>query len=131
MSDDNVFRIQIETTPEQQEKLPAGKDSPEQSHVEVKDAIPYTDYEASNGHPFTVDYFDIGSYWNTDKAYTLEVGQVEDFIKERISQKKITNSVSSIREYMKDLELTSNVKPYDHISSKLAKIIDYIKTVGN
>jgi hypothetical protein len=131
MADDNVFRIQIETSPDQQEQLPTAKQSPEQSVVHNEADVPYTSYESSHDHPFPVEYFELGEYWNVDKGYTTEVREIEDFLRTRIKEKKITNSLSAMKEYLKDLELTCNVKGYDPVSTRLAKIREYIKTMSN
>lgn len=124
---DAPFRTQVTETPEQ--NLPTGK---KQSSSSFADAdTPYTNYEEKNAQPFIVDHYELGEYWNKDKAYTLEVTDIDSFIRQKIEKKELANSTEAIKEYFKDLELTVGIKSYDPTSTKLAKLLEYIKTMKN
>jgi len=123
----STFRTAVE--PVKDAPLPKGEKPFSTSHVEAD--IPYTSYEEKNDHPFIVDQYELGDFWNKDKAYTMEVMDIDGFLRDKISRKEIANSTKAIKDYFKDLELTVGIKSYDPTTTKIAKLLSYIKTMRN
>jgi hypothetical protein len=68
---DSVFRSPVESSPIKEVEISKPQADVHDTAIEP----PFTDYEKVHNHPFSVDYFDLGSMWNKDEAYTSEVSK--------------------------------------------------------
>lgn len=126
-TNDAIFRTKVKPI-SQSEPVDVAKKMANTDTTKVE--VPFLNYEMEHGHPFIVDYYDLGEFWNKDKVYTLEVGEIEDFLHHKVKKKEITNSLDSLKGYMKELELTVGVKSYDPILTKISKVLEYVQEMS-
>lgn len=89
---------------------------------------PFTGYHKQNGAPFTVEYFDLGDLWDDPKGgFSEEVSTLEQYFQHKIQQGDISDSVSSIKSVLKDMEKVNNLKNEDRKVIKLGVLSAYAK----
>lgn len=121
---DNIFRTKQESTPTEV-KESSMKEGTTDTVSQISVEPPFTDYQTAHTDPFTVEYYDLGKYWNTDEIYTKEVGVIEDFLRLKISRGEIDNSLEAVKEYMKRIERTAGVEKTDSTVVKVGKVSAY------
>ena len=129
--DDTIFRTKSEPVSEVPANVNQPAAKPSGDHASITDSIepPFTNYESVHHKPFTVDYFELGSFWNQDNAYSQEVKTVETFIQNQILMGKVDNSLKAVKEYMKDIEKLAGIKSFERQTSKMERIISYMKSL--
>lgn len=90
----------------------------------VTDA-PLLDYHLETGKPFSVDYFELGKYWDTGDAYTEEINTIQDFFKHMVEQGKMDNSTAAAREKLKQIDRL--VGKQDRVAVRVGKVAAYVK----
>lgn len=96
--------------------------------LEDKIEPPFSDYQLIKHKPYTVDYFNIGQFWE-DKVggFKPEIEQIEGYIIDRIKQGQIDNSISAVKEFYKKMEKLSGVDKTERTVIRIAKMAAYIK----
>lgn len=123
---DTVFRTSQSKT-EGLESLPEGRN---QTLGNVDDSIevPFKDYQNSNSHPFTVDYFKIGDTWSDPQGgFPKEIELIEGYITQKIDSGEIANSQTAVKELMKTIEKTTNMSKEERAVVKVETIAAYIE----
>jgi hypothetical protein len=124
-----VVRSKIE---ESTEPVEQPKAAPEiaSDHKETEDKIdpPFTDYEMVKHRPYSVEYFDIGPFWE-DKmgSYKPEIDQIEGYIVGRIREGKLDNTIKAVKQFYKQMEKLSGIDKTERTVVRIAKIASYIK----
>lgn len=122
---ETVFRekTEVETKPE---VSPEGKEPTR--GTEVKEEVPYLDYEKEHNHPHSVDYFQLGDTWEDPVGgFPEEISVIEEYLEKKIKEGEIANSVSAIREKLKSIEKMTNLKKEERPLVKIETMAAYIK----
>ena len=122
-----TFRTKSE--PGKPKKLPSGSTPDVQSIVSdeiVK--VPYTDYEAEKGHPYSVDHFDLGRYWDEGVgSYESDVAVIESYIDNKIKSGEWANDQKTIKVELKKMEKMINMKDEARQSVKVGTLVAHIR----
>lgn len=119
------FRTKSETAGKP-EKVPSGSTPDAQPFVKVE--VPYTDYEAENGHPYSVDHFDLGKFWDEgSSAFQTDVEVIESYIGEKIKSGEIANDKNAVKAELKKMEKMTNMKDESRQVVKVSIIVAHIK----
>ena len=89
---------------------------------------PYLDYEGLTGHPFLVEYFQLGDGWK-DKmgGFEKEIGILEDYVKSKIQGGKTANSLSAVKEMIKRIEKVCLADKTERATMKTEKMAAYVE----
>jgi Arc/MetJ-type ribon-helix-helix transcriptional regulator len=101
------------------------KESSGDSVSEIKIEPPFTDYEKAHDYPFTVEYYDLGKYWQTDDIYSKEVTTIEGYLRAKIESGEYDNSLEAIKEAIKKIEKTAGVEKTDSTVVRVGKVAAY------
>ena len=123
MSDYRVSTPQ-ESTPEPRHDVNETKDVT-QTPTSVEP--PYTDYETKNGKPYSVDYFDLGRYWNQGELYNKEIESIETYVQHLVKTGEINNSLKAVKDKMKKIEKMINIDPEDRKASRVGRVAAYME----
>lgn len=89
--------------------------------------VPFLDYEAEKGKPYTVEYFKLGDSWHElQGGFPKEVETIENYFQEKIKTGEIANNVSTIKSFIKKLEKLTNVADEPRAVIRIETIADYI-----
>lgn len=117
----------VESAPVTETKPVESKDAQKTIDTESDD-IPFVAYEATNGHPFFANYYDIKQVWKDPSGgYEDEVRFIEDYFKKQIEKGQINGSTQTVRAMIKGIEKQCNVRPEDTMNMKITKTNAYIK----
>jgi hypothetical protein len=119
---DSVFRSPVESSPIKEVEISKPQADVHDTAIEP----PFTDYEKVHNHPFSVDYFDLGSMWNKDEAYTSEVSTIEGYLRHCIDQGQ-ANTKESAKATVKKLEKIIGIKNTDRTVVRVGRLAAYIK----
>jgi hypothetical protein len=124
---DTIVRTRIEhaNEPEVMPK-PTGPDIAS-GKKELEDTIepPFSDYELMKHKPYTVEYFNLGQFWE-DKAggFKPEIEQIEGYIADRVLQGKIDNTVNAVKEFYGRIEKLSGIDKTERPVIRIAKMAE-------
>ena len=122
MGDNVTFReAPQETTSTEPTKKVDTPQEPKTQSIDVD--VPFTAYEATNHHPFSADYFELGDHWMEYE----EVPQIEDYLKELVDKGTIANTQEAIKEKMRQIEKMVNIDKTERQVVRIAKIAAYVK----
>jgi len=86
------------------------------------------DYARSSGQPFSVDYFSLGDTWSEPVGgFPTEVGIIEDYFKDKISSGDIPNSLSAVKDRLKEILKITNMSKEERNLIKVETVAAYIK----
>lgn len=117
-------------TPATPDTGPKPLKSSKDTHSEVSDNIevPYTDYEGQNGHPYTVDHYELSDHWkDVEGGFGEEVATIEDYMTGQIERGEIANSQKAIKQELKKIEKLTNMAKEERTVIKLGNIAAYAK----
>jgi hypothetical protein len=125
MEGSTVFRTSTPVAaPEFTSTAPVDKSSHAVSNVQV----PYLDYRKSSGQPFSVDYFNLGDTWQEPVGgFSKEVGIIEDYFSDKISSGDMPNSVTAVKDRLKEILKITNMSKEERNLIKVETIAAYIK----
>jgi hypothetical protein len=127
---DTIFRKKTDIQ-EIEEKLPEGK-QPDRTPVDDKVEVPYSEYEHTKGHPFIVDYFNLGGTWEDPQGGFLEeVTNIQDYINSLINSGEINNSLSAVKNRLKAMEKENNLKEEERIIVKIGILSAYARFLND
>ena len=90
--------------------------------------VPYSDYKKMKSKPYTVDFFNLGQYWNDPSGgYQEEIEVIEDYFNSKIDSGKIANTVDAVKYELKEIERINNLTHESRIPVKIGVIKEYIK----
>jgi len=121
---DIVFKTKVESKTQ-----PEVKDTAKPQAITVsKIPVPFMDYKTENTHPFSVDYFKLGTTWeDPDGGFVNEVNTIESFLQQKIQSGEIANSVDAVKEALKQIEKTTNMKKEERSVVKIGIIANYMR----
>jgi len=83
---------------------------------------PYSEYEGKKGKPYSVDYFDLGRYWNEGELYTKEIGTIETYIDHMVKTGEVNNTLDAVKAKMKKVEKMINLDKNDRRATRVAMV---------
>lgn len=88
---------------------------------------PLSEYETKRGKPYSVDYFDLGSFWDTGEIYSKEVDSIETYISHLVNTGELNNTVEAAKSKLKSIEKMVNADPNDRKANRVGKVAAYIE----
>jgi len=83
---------------------------------------PYSEYESKKGKPFSVDYFELGDYWNEGELYNAEVKTIETYIDHLIKTGEVNNTIDAVKAKIKSVEKMIHSDPNDRKANRVALV---------
>lgn len=104
------------------------KSKPAETVSTTEVEVPYLDYEKEHGHPYTVGHFALGDTWKDPVGgFPEEVGVVESYFKDKISSGEMANSVSAVKDRLKEILKVTNMSKEERNLVKVETVAAYIK----
>lgn len=126
---DVVFRTAATPKVAQQESV-SGKEVDNkkiQGHDSEIDP-PYTDFERVKGHPYTVDYFELGDLWDRPEgSFKKEVSLIEEYLTNKINTGKMGNNREAVKKELKRIEKLVDVDKTDRKITRIETIAAYVE----
>lgn len=120
---DVIFRTKNTTTTS--EELPKAEPSTTGSEVDIE--VPYLDYMTQNAKPFMVSEYNLGDLWDDPEGgFPEEVAAIEDYIKGKINDGEIANSVPAVKQLLRTMEKTNNLTHESRAVVKLEILSNYV-----
>jgi len=88
---------------------------------------PYSEYESKNDKPYSVDYFELGRYWDHGELYNKEIGSIETYMSHLVKTGEINNSIKAVKNKMKKIEKMINIDPEDRKASRVGRVAAYME----
>ena len=96
--------------------------------LDSKVEVPFTDYESTNGKPFLVDHFQLGSHWNSkDGGFPEEVRTIENYLQSQAVDGEIDNSTKGVKDRLKAIEKVTGMDKENRMVVKLEILAEYIR----
>lgn len=125
MAGDVTFRTQQDTPVSEPVSTKSGTDQ-QVSTTTVE--VPYLDYAREHGKPFSVEFFGLGSSWKDPTGgFPKEIGAIEDYFRGQIESGEVANSVTAVKERMKEILKLTNMGKEERAVLKIETIAAYIK----
>lgn len=90
--------------------------------------VPYTDYEASKGHPYTVDLYNLGDNY---EVFNEEIKVIESFMQGKIKSGEIANTKKAVEREIKLIEKLNNIKDEEREVVRIGVLAEYIKFLNS
>ena len=104
------------------------KTNPEQAVSTTKVEVPFTDYARENAKPFSVEFFGLGDTWNEPAGgFPKEIDIIESYFADRIAEGEMANSVSAVKDRLKEIMKVTNMSKEERAVIKVETIAAYIK----
>lgn len=101
---------------------------PEQAVSTTAVEVPFTDYARENAKPFSVEYFGLGDTWNEPTGgFPKEIETIENYFADRIADGEMANSVSAVKDRLKEILKITNMSKEERAVIKIETIAAYIK----
>ncbi len=98
--------------------------NPEVQTATDKTEVPYTEFEAENGVPYTAKYYSLGDKW---EAFGKEIQIINDYINEKINKGEIANSIKAVESEIRKIEKLHDLKDEERAVIKIGITASYIK----
>ena len=125
---DTVFRAKAEpvATPVVKSTTPTDTSVPRGvTNIDV----PFTEYHSQNGHPFLVDHYELGQYWDHSDMYSdgfkTEINDINRYLGYLIDKGEINNTTDSVKNELKRIEKMINVDKNSRKSVRMGVISEY------
>lgn len=90
--------------------------------------VPYLDYKREHGEPYTVSHFELGKNWRDPiGGFPNEVSAIEDYFNDKISNGEMANSISAVKNRLKEMLKVTNMSKEERNLVKVETIAAYIK----
>lgn len=83
-------------------------------------------YQEATGHPYTAQYYDITNLWDAPKGFQREVGTIESYIKEMVTDDRLDNSTEAADKWYAQAEKKAGVTEEDSTTTKLIKLTAWV-----
>lgn len=95
---------------------------------DIKVEAPFTEYEHINHHPYIVDHYKLGDTWQ-DKlgGFEKEVSTIEDYFKGEISNGKLKNEVSAVKEKIDKIYKLVGIDKTERTTMQIEKLAAYLE----
>jgi hypothetical protein len=99
------------------------------AHTVTEDTdVPYTDYESTNGRPYTVEYFKLPDTWKEHMGgFVPEVSAIEEYFTSRINSGEIANSHTAVKNELKKIERLTNMTKEERALVKIEAVSAYVE----
>ena len=125
MSADTTFRTKSEPEVEPVSEVAKETRSGDEGEREV---VPYLNYEGEHGHPYSVDYFELGDTWDDPSGgFRQELAVMEEYMEKQIESGEAANSIDAIKARYKEIEKITKVSKEERAVVKVETISAYIK----
>lgn len=88
--------------------------------------VPFLDYRSEHKRPFCADFFELGEQGN-EEVYEDDIGEIESYLKDQISQGKMPNDTKMAKEKLKQMEKMVGYDKTERTVVKMAKLAAYVK----
>jgi len=82
-------------------------------------------YMDEHGKPYVAKYWNIENIAN-EPEYKRDLGEIEGFIKDRVSKGKLENSTNATDKYLKELEKKAGLTGYENANKRITNLLAYI-----
>jgi hypothetical protein len=82
-------------------------------------------YSDEHGKPYVAKYWNIENIAN-EPEYKRDLGEVEGFIKDRVTKGKLDNSTHATDKYLKELEKKAGLTGYENTNKRISSLLAYI-----
>src|SRR3990167_6647926 len=123
MADNSKIAFRTRQEPQKEEITPIAKETTSQAIVDSVE-VPYLDYQTQHGHPLAVDLFNLGDNWD---VYAQEIGLIEVYFKGKIHEGIYANNVDTIKNELKKMEKTLDIKHEERPVVKIGILASHIK----
>mgnify|MGYP007071590822 CR=1 FL=1 len=95
---------------------------------DTKVEVPYTDYENTNHHPYTVDHFKLGDAWKEKfGGFEKEVTLIENYFKQEIDRGQLKNEVGAVKEKMEKIYKLCGIDKTERTTMQIEKLSAYLE----
>ena len=113
----------VATTPESKSETPSFEnETKDVTATPTEVEPPYSEYQDKKGKPYSVDYFDLGRYWNEGELYTKEINTIETYMQHLVETGEVNNTLDAVKDKFKKIEKMINLDKNDRRSTKVAMI---------
>ena len=81
---------------------------------------PYSDYKAKTGKPYSVDYFELGDYWDHGEMYQAEIGTIQEYLDHLVETGEVNNTLDAVKAKLKSVERMIHSDPSDRKANRVA-----------
>lgn len=121
---DTTFRT--ESAPAKPEVVPQPSTPAVSSTSTVE--VPYLDYGKEHGAPFIVEHYKLGDTWSQAQGgFEKEVNTLESYFLNQIHSGELPNSVTAIKNRLKEIEKVTNTAKEERPAHKLGIIAAYVR----
>jgi len=124
METNTSFRSAQTSTPVSVPKTVDNKDIKVSGESDIE--VPFLDYRSEHKRPFCADFFELGEQGNSE-IYSDDIGVIEGYIKDQISQGKMPNDTKMAKEKLKQMEKMIGYDKTERTVVKMAKLSAYVK----
>ena len=94
----------------------------------TKVEVPYTDYEKTNGKPFTAQHFKLGETWDDPNGgFAKELSLIEEFVSDQISKGDLPNNIDAVKDAFKKMEKTIGIDKNERPLMKIELMSAYVE----
>jgi hypothetical protein len=105
----------------------AGTQSVDPSAVhDDHEASLFATYELDQKRPFMADYFEVATIWDEEPSLARDLQEIEGYVREQVTNKKVDNSIKAAKEFIKELERKAGLTRYESAPQRIVKILAYI-----
>jgi hypothetical protein len=118
---DTTFRAAVEPT---ESVTPDVDTSNSAISTESKNDLVAT-YMDEKGKPYVAKYLQVENLAN-EPEYKRDLGEIEGFIKDRVTKGKLENSTRATDKYLKEIEKKAGLTGYENANKKISSLLAYI-----
>lgn len=85
-------------------------------------------YSDEHGKPYVAKYMNVENIAN-EPEFKRDLGEIEGFIKDRVSKGKLENSTHATDKYLKELEKKAGLTGYENANKRISSLLAYIDFV--
>jgi hypothetical protein len=82
-------------------------------------------YSEEHGKPYVAKYLAVEEIAN-EPEFKRDLGEIEGFIKDRVTNGKLDNSTHATDKYLKELEKKAGLTGYENTNKRISSLLAYI-----
>lgn len=123
---ETVSAFRTASEPTESTPLPeTDRNQPTTAH-ETADGL-FIGYEADNGVPFVVDYYELKDTYQADPDAYLEVADITEYLQNLVTSGQLDNTTEAVKAKIQQLEKLSGVDNTERVNMKLTRLAEYAK----
>lgn len=83
-------------------------------------------YAEDQGKPYVAQYLELDNIWDQDRTLKYEIEVIEGYVRDQISKGIIDNNVKAGEKFLKELEKSAHISPYESTTNRINKLLAYI-----